>query len=63
MKLIVCLLGLAGAIAFTGCASDENYEHRGGVYDDTYHNYGHDYNPGYWDRDGNQQWNQHYWRY
>ena len=46
MKNILCLLGLVGVIATTGCAYHDDHDHdrhhHGGAYDHTYRGYGHD---------------------
>jgi hypothetical protein len=63
MKLIVCLIGLGGLLAMTGCESDDHWEHhRGGVYDDSYRHYGHgEYRHDY-DRD-HGHWEHRDWNY
>jgi hypothetical protein len=51
MRITICLAGLVGLLATSGCVIRE---HRGGVYDEHYHYYGHEHYP--YDHD-------HYWEH
>jgi hypothetical protein len=61
MKLIISLMGLGALLAMTGCESDyhEHYQHRGGVYDDSYRGYGRETYP--YDRD--RDWEHRHWEH
>ena len=49
MRIIICLTGLLGLLATSGCVIRE-HDHRGGVYDEHYRYYGHDRYPDTRDR-------------